>query len=80
MSEFRIKIEVVAATKEEAIKRFSAAVDGAQVTDFAPTAYGGGGCGAETRSSYGVWIGQKPLSDSERIDRLEAHCRAQGLR
>lgn len=80
MSEFRIKIEVTSATKEEAVKMFNDAVDRARETEFASTAYGGGGCGVETCSSYGIWIGNKPLSDSERIDRLEAHCRAQGLR
>jgi hypothetical protein len=68
--DFQIKIEVTAETKEDAAMWLEQKCADLRATDYPEQSIGGGG-GGDQWPNYFVYIGQRHLTDQERIRRLE---------
>ncbi len=70
-SNVEIRIKVEAASKEEAVQFFDKIVDEAREKGWkVPTFWGGGG-GYGNGPKYSISIVELPLTDQERIERIE---------
>ena len=76
MADYHISITVTATTQEAAIEKFESLMSAMRTSGFR---LNGGGGGGGDGTYYSSFAGPRPLSDRERIERLEAAAADKGL-